>query len=98
MWAARAPGASLSVRAGRCPSWCATPTGVDVYPGHEVLFCPEDTGGGVGPHSSVSGSFRWSGEEDLAPAGAPARWQQAPPGRYSLEVAGTLEVPFTLAG
>ena len=63
-----------------------------------AVVLPGDTGRGVAPHSSVSGSFRWTGAEDLAPPGAPARWQQAPPGRYSLDVAGVLEVPFTLPG
>jgi len=72
--------------------------GVDVYPGNELYFCPEYIGPGVGPHASVSGIFRWTGAEDLAPPGAPARSQQAPPGRYSLDVAGVLKVPFTLPG
>lgn len=73
-------------------------TGADVYPGNELFFCPAYRGRGVAPHSSASGTFRWTGEEDLAPTGVPARWQQAPAGRYSLDVGGVLKVPFTLPG
>jgi hypothetical protein len=90
-----------SLLVGPCGSVSAVvhdATGVDVYPGHQLYFCPEYTGRGVGPHATVSGSFRWTGEEDLASQGAPARSQRAPSGRYSLEVAGALEVPFTLQG
>jgi hypothetical protein len=88
-----------SLLVGPCGSVSAVvrdATGVDVYPGHEMYFCPDDTGRGVAPHATVSGSFRWTGEEDQASQGEPARWQQAPSGRYWLEVGGVLEVPFTL--
>jgi hypothetical protein len=88
-----------SLLVGPCGSVSAVvhdATGVDVFPGNEVYFCPDDTGRGVGPHESASGSFRWTGEEDLASQGTPAPWQQAPSGRYSLDVAGVLVVPFTL--
>ena len=89
-----------SLLVGPCGSVSAVvhdATGVDVYPGNELYFCPDDIGRGVGPHATVSGSFRWTGVEDLASQGAPARWQQAPSGRYSLDVGGVLDVPFTLA-
>jgi hypothetical protein len=71
-------------------------TGVDVFPGNEVFFCPAYDGRGVAPHASVTGIFEWAGEEDVAPQDVPARWRQAGAGRYSLDVAGVLEVPFTL--
>ena len=90
-----------SLAVGPCGSVSAVvhdATGVDVYPGHELLFCPLFMGRGAAPHSSVSGSFQWTGEEDLGPRGGPARWRPAPPGRYSLDVEGVVEVPFTLPG
>jgi hypothetical protein len=70
--------------------------GVDVYPGHEVVFCPDFDGRGVAPHQSATGSSTWLGQQYLSDGGASDQSTAAPPGRYTLVVAGTLAVPFTL--
>lgn len=71
-------------------------TGVDVYPGPVVYFCPNETGVRLGPHSSASSTETWNQSEALGSSGQPAKVQHAPPGAYRLTVDRAVTVPVTL--
>jgi hypothetical protein len=68
-------------------------SGVSVYPGPSVYFCPEESGLRLGPHGTAQTSANWS---QAAYLGSPPKPQHAPIGTYHLVVAGAVTVPVTL--
>ncbi len=72
---------------------------MEVYPGTEVLFCPNDTGFRLGPHSAVQATARWDQvayENGAQGSGTQPKAQHAAAGTYRFTVDGAVTVPVTL--
>ena len=108
------PAAHHALTVGPCgalPLVVRSTHGRTVYPGPGVVFCPEETGFQLAPHSTAQATATWSQTASIATgvgtgtgpgtatgtgAGTAAKAQQAPPGLYRLTVDGAVTVPVTL--
>jgi hypothetical protein len=90
---------------GALPLIVRSTHGRTVYPGPGVVFCPEETGFQLAPHSTAQTTASWSqtayvgagtGAGTGTATGTAAKPQPAPPGPYRLTVDGYVTVPVTL--
>ena len=81
------------------PITVRTNSGVEVYPGSEILFCPDDTGFRLGPHSTDQTTARWDQvayENGGEGTGTRPEAHHAAPGSYRFTVDRAVTVPVTL--
>jgi hypothetical protein len=69
--------------------------GVNVYPGRQIFFCPEETGLRLGPHSTLRAQAYWN--QAAYPGSGPSpKSHHAPPGTYRLVVDRAVPISVTL--
>ena len=96
--AQRVPQARRALSVGPCgslPLTVRTTDGVAVYPGPQIVFCPEATGFRLGPHSTSQATGYWTQQAYLGP-GTPPKAEHAPAATYRLTVDRVVTVPITL--
>ena len=80
---------------GTLPITVHTDSGGEVYPGTEVLFCPNEGGFQLAPHSTVQATARWN-QVAYVGTGTPPEAQHAAPGTYRFTVDRVVTVPVML--